>query len=286
MTSWQFPAKTFLLGEYAALTGAPALLLTTTPYFELHLTDSNALINIHPASPAGRWWLAHQPQDWGLRWHDPYQSVGGLGASTAQFLGVFSAYHAISKQRFTRHELQFAYRNYAWSGQGQPPSGYDLLAQFTGGGCVYVNGLQQTILSWPFANLAFILVHTGHKVATHDHLAQLNLTTDLTELVQLVEHGYHAFQQGNNEQLITTVNAYYTALNRLHLVAPHTQALIKQLRHCPHILGAKGCGALGADVILLLTPTNALMSTEQYLTTSGLRILATSNMLAAPGSQK
>ena len=49
---WTIPAKTFLMGEYAALAGESALLLTTTPHFELSLTDNPGLHGIHPDSPA------------------------------------------------------------------------------------------------------------------------------------------------------------------------------------------------------------------------------------------
>nr|WP_256594408.1 hypothetical protein [Legionella pneumophila] len=53
---WQIPAKTFLLGEYAAIAGEPAILLTTSPCFTLTLTENAKLEGIHPESPAGLWW--------------------------------------------------------------------------------------------------------------------------------------------------------------------------------------------------------------------------------------
>ena len=37
MITWKIPAKTFLVGEYAALTGACAIVLTTKPCFSFSL---------------------------------------------------------------------------------------------------------------------------------------------------------------------------------------------------------------------------------------------------------
>ena len=34
---WSIPAKTFILGEYAAIAQRSAILVTTTPYFEVKL---------------------------------------------------------------------------------------------------------------------------------------------------------------------------------------------------------------------------------------------------------
>ena len=36
---WRIPAKTFLLGEYAAVAGESAIVLTTSPCFELSLAN-------------------------------------------------------------------------------------------------------------------------------------------------------------------------------------------------------------------------------------------------------
>ena len=63
---WFIPAKTFLLGEYAALAEASAIILTTTPCFELSLSSKKGLSGIHPKSPAGLWWQQQQCLNKGL----------------------------------------------------------------------------------------------------------------------------------------------------------------------------------------------------------------------------
>ncbi len=102
---WLIPAKTFLLGEYAALAGQSAVLLTTSPCFELSLSKEAGLHGIHPDSPAGRWWKENAQSEVGLQWHDPYQGCGGLGASSAQFLGAYLASMYLQKRDIQQQEL-------------------------------------------------------------------------------------------------------------------------------------------------------------------------------------
>src|SRR4051794_40802652 len=124
---WRIPAKTFLLGEYSALTGASAILITTSPSFELSLVNEELLKNIHPNSPAGQWWKGHQITSKGLSWFDPYQDLGGLGASSAQFLGAYLASCSFLGVEPNKNALLKAYYEFAWRGEGLKPSGYDLL---------------------------------------------------------------------------------------------------------------------------------------------------------------
>ena len=56
--NWCIPAKTFLLGEYVAIVGGAAIILTTTPGFEVRLVDTGDVTGIHPSSPAGLFWEA------------------------------------------------------------------------------------------------------------------------------------------------------------------------------------------------------------------------------------
>ena len=51
------PAKTFLVGEYLALTGGPSIILTTTPCFELRQCNNLGLHGVHP-----EYTNEHEPQ--------------------------------------------------------------------------------------------------------------------------------------------------------------------------------------------------------------------------------
>ncbi len=280
---WAIPAKTFLLGEYAAIMGFPAFVLTTSPCFELSLSDDPGLHGIHPESPAGRWWLQQGFSDVGLQWHDPYQGRGGMGASSAQFFGVYLAQHYLQKKTICKTDMLDAYFQSAWQGVGMRPSGYDVLAQSLHG-CVYIDGQQvkSQIYSWPFTTLAFILLHTGQKLATHHHLQALTLPGQVEQLAKIVESAKRAFELADSCHMINAVNAYHRQLLHMNLVAERSFSQIQLLQQHDDVLAVKGCGAMGADVLLLLTPKNRLESLTEHLSTMGWAILATSEALYEP----
>lgn len=280
---WRIPAKTFLVGEYAAMAGMPALIITTTPCFELALepypTDCNA---IHPDSPAGRWWQQQDFPDVSFSWRDPYDGKGGMGASSAQFLGVYYASHYLTQQAIDLQQLLIDYLRCSWQQVGLAPSGYDVLAQTTAG-CVYVDKSQQPmcqIYPWPFRDLGFLLLHTGKKIATHAHLQTLALPENLEVLTQIIKRAKLAFDQEDEGQLIEAVNAYQHELQQMNLIADHSLHAMQQLQTLPDILAMKGCGALGSDVLLLIVQRTAFTTLRQTLQTKGWTIIGTHETLA------
>jgi mevalonate kinase len=267
---WHIPAKTFLLGEYAAVREGSALLVTTSPHFEISLGEDEARTDstnprtvtsetellskaIHPQSPAGLWWHYQQTTKT-LHWHDPYHGRGGLGASSAQFIGSYLASCFFKKIPPSIEDMLEAYYQCAWNGQGLRPSGYDLIAQ-TLYGCVYINKQKQHIKTyhWPFNDISFLLVHTGVKLATHHHLQKAAIPQDTNHLSVLVDKAMDAFKHSTSHLLIECINNYHLELAKINLVAEHTLDLITQLKNYPEVLAAKGCGALGADILLIIT---------------------------------
>ncbi|MFI4919621.1 MAG: hypothetical protein ACHP65_08700 [Legionellales bacterium] len=297
---WRIPAKTFLLGEYAALADKSAILLTTTPYFELSLTNQSGLDGIHPDSPAGLWWqqqnsismkdgnslvsgkdiTAAKNSQQGLTWSDPYQGKGGLGASSAQFLGSYLAACHLREETPTLVNMLEAYYQVSWSKQGLRPSGYDVIAQ-SHQACVFINKQTKTIQScpWPFSDLSFLLIHTGFKLATHKHLQDTTLTNQTDLLSAIVDEAQLAFTQANSTLLINSINNYHNKLTELNLVAEHSLALIKVLSALPEVLAIKGCGALGADVLLILTTSSNKPTLTEKLHAKNLLLLATEDHL-------
>jgi mevalonate kinase len=257
--SFSISAKTFLLGEYAALQGYPAILLNTTPCFELSITDELTLEGIHPHSPAGQFWKRFGPQDKGLRFYDPYQGLGGLGASSAQFLGAYQAYLACQNQRLDFRSLLEMYELFTWNGQGIKPSGYDVLAQLYNS-CVYVSRhpLAVSSLDWSFEHLSVVLLHTGVKCVTHTHLHQLETLPDLQALGHLVHMAKDAIENKQASILIHCINAYEELLQTFGWVMPSTRQWLDKLKSYPGVLAAKGCGAMGSDVMLFLVKKDTL----------------------------
>lgn len=275
---WRIPAKTFLLGEYAAVAGASAIVLTTTPCFELTITDDGLLHGIHPNSPAGQWWMHHRLLGPGLLWRDPYEGKGGLGASSAQFIATYLATCHLLRLMPSSKSLLSAYYESAWSGEGLRPSGYDVIAQ-TQNRCVYINRQQDHMHSydWNFEDIAFLLLHSGQKLETHYHLQRLSLPSSVNYLSRLSEQGKEAFEKRDSEALVEAVNNYQLELTKLNLVAPHSLQYIKALKEQSDVMAAKGCGAMGADVLLLIVPRDALKAKIRNLIAEGWNILATSD---------
>lgn len=272
--SWLIPAKTFLVGEYAALKGQSAIILTTTPCFELRKTAEPGLHGIHPNSPAGRWWTQCNLSHDGFTWHDPYAGLGGLGASSAQFLAVYLACAQIRNQIVEQETLLRDYQQIA-AQPGIQPSGYDVLAQYAHG-CVYLNRQTATYenYAWPFADLGFILVHSQQKLATHDHLQSLVLTQTTDHMSALVDHAKAAFLNGSSYHLIEVVKAYHQALCEQNWVAEHTLNYIQRLYQETDALAIKGCGAMGADVVLLLVKQAQIAEHIARLNQNGWKVLA------------
>lgn len=280
MKKWAIPAKTFFLGEYAAIAGAPAIILTTSPCFEVALSSTPGLHGIHPDSPAGKWWANNGNIEVGLQWNDPYQGRGGMGASSAQFLGAYWASMHLQKKTAEQHHMLDAYLQSAWSGEGLPPSGYDVIAQ-SRHGCVYIDKQKEIFenFPWPFQDIAFLLLHTGQKLATHHHLKSMTLPSNLDQLITTVKKAKAAIEQINSQQMIDAVNAYHHQLRDMNLVADHTTQYIESFKRQPDILAIKGCGAMGSDVLLLLIPKKRQLELSKNLSKKGWNILASSTDL-------
>ncbi|MGB6977150.1 MAG: hypothetical protein WBE18_06845 [Gammaproteobacteria bacterium] len=280
--SWQVsaPSKTFLVGEYVALQGGPVVVLTTAPCFELHITSNRRMKvqGISAASPAGQF-LRQTASDWyGLKldFYDPYHGMGGFGASTAQLVMVMAfaqwrkRYQASSSKISNDAEtLVQNYQKLVWKGEGVAPSGADFVAQWHGGACFFHRQAQHLEkLSWPFPDIQWVLIHTGQKLATHHHLRHLP-QIDTIPLSTLAKQAGQSLQAANQTEFITAIRAYGQALQEQQLVAPHTLQLLIQLQQRPEVLAAKGCGAMGADVVLALIPKTQRPNLENWLRQQG-----------------
>jgi mevalonate kinase len=263
----QVPAKTFLIGEYVAMFGGPALLSLTHACFSI---DTSA--RLHKECPASRFWLSETGKacDWGLQ--DPYQGRGGLGASSAEFL---LAYRQLYPKAYDLNHLYSCYQTFAHQGRGLPPSGYDLLAQ-TKEGCVVMeaNPFRAHMSTWNFTDLGFVLVHTGKKLATHAHLSQLQ-TLEWKTLVADVEYACQAILENQADRFLAAVQGFTAQLFQLGLVAKHTQFLLEELNQHLPLLASKGCGAMGSDVIVLFALRENIDNIVDFLQKKSLYVLAT-----------
>jgi mevalonate kinase len=249
------PSKTFLIGEYAVLRGGPALVLNTGPRFEFSaVRGARGVAGIPAGSPAAKWIEQRAPllSDWQIQFRDPHEGLGGFGASSAQFLFVhaLTTLLQISVSRAVEGLDLKALLNDFKVLVGGKASGADVLAQAVGQVAVVSDGAARA-KGWPFPDLQFAILRTGGKVQTHLHLADL----DLEPAQRLIEPAHHvtdAFAAGSAEKFVQAVREYAITLRELHWQAPSTVALLQRFEDQAWCKAVKGCGALGADTILVL----------------------------------
>lgn len=246
--------KTFIAGEYLALDGGPCLLATTAPRFELHVEMKDPSKSsdpiFHPHSPAGKLWAESQNflNQFDLKFIDPYKS-GGFGASTAQFVLLYSFIHASS---LNWQQAINQYRELAKPDQGFAPSGADLAAMMKGHLCFFEREKSHLEgVNWPFGDKDFLIVKTSVKLSTHDHLQELKSfkAEPLRSDMQLIRRG---LAENTFETFILGLRSFREKISALGLTAQETQKWVKELESHPEVIFAKGCGAMGMDVLFIL----------------------------------
>lgn len=257
---YSVPAKTFLLGEYVVTKGGPALLLGTAPRFILNVlphTDRKQDFDktFHPDSPAGKLIRSNTNfyQQFDLNFIDPYLGIGGLGASSAQFALLFAMQMQVTDitSSFLEKALN-TYRDLAWDQTGTAPSGADVIAQLTGGLCFYHSDKKIIDkLSWPFSTMDLCLIHTGNKISTHTYLKDL-VNIDTCHMGDVVEDAILGLKTRDRELFIRSINTYGELLQTKNWVAATTILLLEKIGTQQGVLAAKGCGAMGADIIFVL----------------------------------
>jgi mevalonate kinase len=284
------PGKSFLAGEYLALSAGPALLFMSEPRFHLSAkVGTGILTGVHQDSPAGKLWAKEKSffSQFDIEFKDAYQGRGGFGASTAQFLAIYavnawreSVYHEPQKLLDYKHLLDTYYR-YAWDGQGTRPSGADLIGQLKGSFTFFDKGQGKiSITNWPFENLNFVLVHTGNKLPTHEHLKTLKEFSPVG-----LEKAFAQIQEGFDTRAENTflagIQGYAAALKELGFTCEPTLNLLSEIAAIPGVKAAKGCGALGADVLFIIFEKSQTANVVAAIEKKGLNVMAKANQASS-----
>lgn len=284
----QVPSKTFILGEYAVLEGGLCLGAATTPIFEMAVTSSEknhrVLHSIHPESPAGNFLSEHQEafKNLNIQFVDPLSGLGGFGASTAQYLGLWAFREMVLKERSRDDLLQansikemiHEYRNYSSRKQGRAPSGADVVMQLCGGlTWIDTSSWEVQELSWPWPELTGFFISTGNKLATHSHLQDLS-DFNPSELFRILHQARSEFKSEDADLWLESVKYYSQALEMLGLVAPETRSLLNLMSELPGVKACKGCGAMGADVIFVVVNSTEVEAVNKYALKNKLKIIA------------
>jgi mevalonate kinase len=271
------PSKAFILGEYAVLKGAPALVATLAPRFELRESgEGKKFSEISPEAPV-RLLLSNAGQEGSAlldaSFLDPHKGSGGFGGSTAEFALAYGALHGTSTP-VTKMWSEYC--------RIQPKaSGADLAAQWSGG-AVIADPVMKTVEKIAAEKLlsrwfVFSAAHQpGRKVKTHEHLDAL-ARADLSHLAksEVLHNGLQAARTGQFEAFARAVNEYAMLLRSMGFELPQTTEDRMALRDVRGVCAVKGTGAMQADAILVLgDPALGLEEiAEQLLPVAGKRDL-------------
>ncbi len=255
------PIKTFLMGEYLALSSGPSLVVATQPEFRFDFYVGSFEDTMSLQSPAGLYYQKVKDQIGTVRidMNDPLSGRGGFGASTAQFLALWLYVRATTKKSAT--DLTPAMAVECWQEYrslfpvGQEPSGADLLNQMCGGLTIWNPEIREVQrMEWPFGDMAVQLYKTPFKIKTHEHLATLDKASlPLSALKNVMDAALKAVQEKNSSAFLRQSCLYTEVLDQAGLQAKETIDLLMKISEHPDVFSARGCGALGADVIAVYT---------------------------------
>ena len=108
------------------------------------------------------------------------------------------------------------------------------------------------------------LLQSGKKAPTHEHLRQLDAKAlpvlahklgEITEAAHLTLGAHEAAKHEERDRTLTLgdlLTRYAQALDSEGLLSPAARDDLALIRKIPGVLGAKGCGALVADVYAVL----------------------------------
>lgn len=266
------PGKTFLMGEYLALSGGPSLVVAALPAFRFDFYVGHSEDLLHPESPAGLLLQKIKSEIGSLRleMHDPYHGRGGFGASTAQFLALWLYARALNKKAATDIDAKIAgecWDEYQKLFSGDvKPSGADLVNQMSGGLTAWNAKTRDLLrLDWPFPDLRLHLFKTNHKVKTHEHLQQIDLKKiPMERLCDILEVAIQAAKEKNSSQFLRQSILYTEALRDAKLQDEKTIDLMEKISLLPDVLSVRGCGALGADVMVVYTSPRIDLDLSDY----------------------
>lgn len=269
------PGKSFLAGEYLAMKGGPSLLFASKPRFEMHTKKgSGKAEGLHPDSPAGKLIAANQDffSQYDLKFVDPHEGRGGWGASTAQFLAAFvfnewrESCELETLKSLSISRLLESYWKYAWNGQGYRPSGADLVVQYKGSLTFFERNTGHVgVYGWTFPDIDFALIPTGKKLPTHEHLKTLT-EFDASQIEAALTKIRASLVSADSKEFVAGIQANAKALAALGFVAPHTVEFCKELSQKQGVLAVKGCGALGADVVMVVFDKNHREQFKNFVT--------------------
>lgn len=253
--------------------GGSALLLATFPEFVLRVDSSSdsQLVGISPNSPAADFYQAHKHFFRNLRidFFDPYRHSGGFGASSAQFVTLYSLYNTLHCTKVDIDEMLLDYKGRNHTSSGITPSGADCVMQLLNSHAYFNSstGLAEC-MSWDFDDIDFWVVKTGLKLATYSHLQKVLpdlIAKNSEKMAEIVEYVKKSWLDKKTTEFIRGILAYSAELECLGLLCPETRELLSEISQIDGVLATKGCGAMGADTVVVIFDKNFEKTIEKKL---------------------
>lgn len=270
-----FPSKTFLIGEYAVMEGAPALLVNTRPrfQFDIQYPVKKSFHPFHKDSPVSLLIEENKKifSSVSIQYSQTYSH--GFGLSGAEFNCVYLLKVMLeggSVEDISCLDILEKYLSFL-SVRGSAPSGADIVSQWLGKVCIFSKPSIAESLDWPFRDLSFALIRTGENLQTWKHLENLK-QKKFSQLKEISFVALEALRSSSESLFIQSIQDYRRALEEEELTHPSTKKILQELDSHSEVLAAKGCGAMGAEVISVFfkKDTNFL---KNYNCISGLQSL-------------
>jgi len=275
-----FPGKTFLIGEYAVMKGAPALLVNTRPrfQFDVQYPVQKGVHPFHKHSPAGLFIEENKTvfSSVSIQYSQNYKS--GFGLSGAEFNCVYLLEAVLRGQSIEDVDCLDILEKYlfyhALSHHSIIPSGADVVSQWLGRVFIFARPSIAESIDWPFENLSFALIRTGENLQTWKHLENLG-QKDFSQLKEISLTALEAVRSTSESLFLHSIQDYRKALEEEGLTHPSTKKVLQEMDSYSEVLAAKGCGAMGAEVISVFFKKNAqnLDFLKKYDCISGLESL-------------
>ncbi|MBC7456658.1 MAG: hypothetical protein H7235_00150 [Bdellovibrionaceae bacterium] len=278
------PGKTFLVGEYAVLVGGKAPGVATEPYFVTDFSQQH-MTTVHENSAAGLLLKSIGQTELEINSVINSYGFGGFGQSTAEFIATWFHNHTVHdtdvptflKNIFNQYRELFDINSDL---KKIKPSGADLITQLLGKVTYFdPEVIHSKSLNWIFPELEFDIISTGIKVATHDHLASLNLKS-LEPLCEMTENVLSAYLSVNQNNFLAAMKQWSLKLIDLDLQHNHSLDLKQLLEKCPEVILAKPNGALGADTITVFYQSANKNQVREYLKNNNILYVTGSDSLS------
>ncbi len=148
---------------------------------------------------------------------------------------------------------------------GRKPSGADVVSQWIGGVCLFsLEPFFARSITWPFVDLDFFLIRTGSVLNTHEHLDTLS-GKSFTRLSCTAKKAMACVDRLDREGFISALNEYSAGLEERGLVHENTRSVLNRIRKSNLIVTAKGCGAMGAEVVAVFFDSKNKQEVKTFL---------------------